>query len=121
MWPSFSLCAWRILKIRSCLRNPLAPGRSKDRAILVSSVIFFSFNSAMVIIRCHLRREFSKGGLLTQERLGQIAGRREGWFYAARRCASAKFSGSDRTVCRSELAILSRTSFMVSWILVLGL
>jgi len=44
-----------------------------------------------------------------------------GWFYAARRCASAKFSGSDRTVCRSELAIRSNTSFMVSWILVLGL
>src|SRR6266849_5372300 len=49
MCPSFSLCACRILKIRSCLRSPLAPGSSKDRAILVSSVIFFSFSSAMVI------------------------------------------------------------------------
>src|SRR5579864_1744567 len=49
MWPSFSLCAWRILKIRSCLRRPLAPGRSRDRAILVSSVMFFSLSSAMVI------------------------------------------------------------------------
>src|SRR5215470_4819530 len=49
MCPSFSLCACRILKIRSCLRRPLAPGSSKDRAILVSSVMFFSFSSAMVI------------------------------------------------------------------------
>src|SRR5512135_168615 len=50
MCPSFSLCACRILKMRSCLRRPLAPGSSKDRAILVSSVMFFSFSSAMVII-----------------------------------------------------------------------
>src|ERR1039458_6639239 len=49
MCPSFSLCACKILKMRSCLRSPLAPGSSKDRAILVSSVIFFSFSSAMVI------------------------------------------------------------------------
>src|SRR5271157_4036405 len=49
MCPSFSLCACRILKMRSCLRSPLAPGSSNDRAILVSSVIFFSFSSAMVI------------------------------------------------------------------------
>src|SRR3954468_13482806 len=49
MWPSFSLCACRILKIRSCLRSPLAPGRSSVRAIRVSSVMFFSFNSAMVM------------------------------------------------------------------------
>src|SRR5271157_2665648 len=50
MWPSFSLCACRILKIKSCLRIPLAPGSSKVLAILVSSVMFFSFNSAMVMI-----------------------------------------------------------------------
>src|SRR5271165_1179818 len=50
MWPSFSLCACRILKIRSCLRSPLAPGSSKVLAILVSSVMFFSFNSAIVMI-----------------------------------------------------------------------
>src|SRR6267378_4826428 len=49
MCPSFSLCACRILKMRSCLRSPLAPGSSKDRAILVSSVMFFSLSSAMVI------------------------------------------------------------------------
>src|SRR5512146_2668912 len=49
MWPSFSLCAWRILKIRSCLRRPLAPGRSSDRAMRVSSVMFFSLSSAMVM------------------------------------------------------------------------
>src|SRR5262249_55983246 len=50
MWPSFSLCAWRIFKIRSCLRMSLAPGRSSVRAILVSSVMFFSFSSAMVMV-----------------------------------------------------------------------
>src|SRR5579863_2813474 len=50
MWPSFSLCACRILKMRSCLRIPLAPGRSKVLAILVNSVMFFSFSSAMVMI-----------------------------------------------------------------------
>src|SRR3984957_1793661 len=50
MCPSFSLCACRILKMRSCLRSPLAPGSSKVLAILVSSVMFFSFNSAMVMI-----------------------------------------------------------------------
>src|ERR1700731_2330292 len=50
MWPSFSLCACRILKMRSCLRSPLAPGSSRVLAILVSSVMFFSFNSAMVMI-----------------------------------------------------------------------
>src|SRR3954453_9550307 len=36
--------------MRSCLRIPLAPGRSKVLAILVSSVMFFSFSSAMVMI-----------------------------------------------------------------------
>src|SRR6266849_741213 len=35
--------------MRSCLRRPLAPGRSRVRAILVSSVMFFSFSSAIVI------------------------------------------------------------------------
>src|SRR5271168_1221631 len=49
MWPSFSLWAWRILKIRSCLRRPLAPGISSVRAMRLSSVMFFSFNSEMVI------------------------------------------------------------------------
>src|SRR5215467_13301030 len=36
--------------MRSCLRMPLAPGRSRARAILVSSVMFFSFSSAIVIM-----------------------------------------------------------------------
>ena len=71
MWPSFSLCACRILKMRSCLRRPLAPGRSKVLAILVSSVMFFSFNSAMVMIHLNpctraifgsVNGRFSKGG-----------------------------------------------------------
>src|SRR6202162_2850335 len=60
MCPSFSLCACRILKMRSCLRSPLAPGSSKDRAILVSSVIFFSFSSAIVICTYV---GFSSGGI----------------------------------------------------------
>src|SRR5208282_4346124 len=62
MCPSFSLCACRILKMRSCLRSPLAPGSSNDRAILVSSVMFFSLSSAMVIftyVDCFLREGFS--------------------------------------------------------------
>src|ERR1019366_1309178 len=49
IWPSFSLWACRILKMRSCLRKPLAPGSSRVRAILVSSVMFFSFNSEIVM------------------------------------------------------------------------
>src|ERR1039458_2518489 len=66
MCPSFSLCACKILKMRSCLRSPLAPGSSNDRAILVSSVIFFSFSSAMVIFTYvdFLREGFSRDGLL---------------------------------------------------------
>src|SRR5271165_3998114 len=58
MWPSFSLWAWRILKIRSCLRMPLAPGRSRVRAILVNSVMFFSLSSAMVIRHLRGDRDF---------------------------------------------------------------
>src|SRR5271165_2872540 len=50
MWPSFSLWACRILKIRSCLRRPLAPGKSSCRAILVNSVMFFSLSSEIVIV-----------------------------------------------------------------------
>src|SRR2546425_8656426 len=73
MCPSFSLWAWRILKMRSCLRSPLAPGRSRDRAILVSSVIFFSLSSAMVIITY---RRFSRGD--TGEDLHRGSSRR-GW------------------------------------------
>src|ERR1035438_4165980 len=52
MCPSFSLCAWRILKIRSCLRRPLAPGISRVRAMRLSSVMFFSLSSAMVMFTC---------------------------------------------------------------------
>src|SRR5579859_1334280 len=86
MWPSFSLCACRILKMRSCLRIPLAPGRSKVLAILVSSVMFFSFSSAMVMI--HLNPctraysvvsagDFFEEG--TQERLILRQAGRRGW------------------------------------------
>src|SRR3954453_3571961 len=35
--------------MRSCLRRPEAPGRSSVRAMRVSSVMFFSFSSAMVM------------------------------------------------------------------------
>src|ERR1700691_3735134 len=86
MWPSFSLCACRILKIKSCLRIPLAPGKSKVLAILVSSVMFFSFSSAMVMI--HLNPctrassvvstgDFLKEG--TQERRKWYKAGRRGW------------------------------------------
>src|SRR5579859_6181293 len=86
MWPSFSLCACRILKIKSCLRIPLAPGRSKVLAILVSSVMFFSFNSAMVMIHLNPRTrtyslvsagDFQKEG--TQERRKYYQAGRRGW------------------------------------------
>src|SRR6516165_6931207 len=73
MCPSFSLCAWRILKIRSCLRRPLAPGRSSWRAILVSSVMFFSFSSEIVIVTYGdllQRRDVMAGGARGAARLG---------------------------------------------------
>src|ERR1700733_15607352 len=124
MWPSFSLWACRILKMRSCLRSPLAPGKSKVLAILVSSVMFFSLSSAMVMIHLNpcthvfvsVRGRFLKGGLHREDNTRQEGGA----VYAARRCASAKFSGSDKTACRSEPAIRDKTSFIVSGILVLG-
>src|SRR5208337_596519 len=65
MCPSFSLCACRILKMRSCLRRPLAPGSSRDRAIRVNSVMFFSFNSEIVM--------FTYGGF-AEGRAGGTAG-----------------------------------------------
>src|SRR5258707_11543314 len=99
MWPSFSLCAWRILKIRSCLRNPLAPGKSKDRAILVSSVIFFSLSSAMVIN--HLREDFSKGG--TQKRRIHRRGRKEGEKTQPRPVAQRNGSGRPATAAPPAL------------------
>ena len=64
MWPSFSLWAWRILKIRSCLRRPLAPGISRVRAMRLSSVMFFSFSSEMVIF--YLRWDVN-GGVARKE------------------------------------------------------
>src|ERR1700722_9008868 len=95
MWPSFSLCACRILKIRSCLRIPLAPGRSKVLAILVSSVMFFSFSSAMVMV--HLNPctktyclvsagDFLKEG--TQGRLEYHQAGRRGWLSSPPLCLS---------------------------------
>src|SRR6516162_9990668 len=62
--------------MRSCLRRPLAPGRSRDRAILVSSVMFFSLSSAMVID--HLQRDL-KGGAARKTFAGVPRGWRTGW------------------------------------------
>src|ERR1700724_93057 len=82
MWPSFSLCACRILKMRSCLRIPLAPGRSKVLAILVSSVMFFSFSSAMVMIHLNPRTRASSvvstGDFLRRGRRKDASGTRQG-------------------------------------------
>src|SRR5208283_3963483 len=95
IWPSFSLCACRILKIRSCLRIPLAPGRSKVLAILVNSVMFFSFSSAMVMIHlnpctkvCSLvaTGDFQKEG--TQERRKYYQAGRRGWLSSPPLCLS---------------------------------
>jgi hypothetical protein len=89
--------------------------------------MFFSFSSAMVMI--HLNPIHSNVQVsafsgdfqrrVSREDKNHEAGR-AGLFYAARRCASAKFSGSDRISCRSAPAIRSNTPFIVSWILVLG-
>src|SRR5438094_9693051 len=72
MWPSFSLCACRILKIRSCLVRPLAPGRSRVRAIFVSSVMFFSLSSAMVMVTYKgiVKRGVAQGRLPTARARG---------------------------------------------------
>jgi len=48
-------------------------------------------------------------------------GHAAGLVQAARRCASETFSGSENNAVRSESAIRSNTSFMVSWMRVLGL
>src|SRR5580692_11017889 len=83
MCPSFSLCAWRILKMRSCLRSPLAPGSSKVLAILVSSVMFFSLSSAMVMIhlnpvtqtyRFSVVGRFSKEGIQGRQKHHEAGG-----------------------------------------------
>src|SRR5208283_4838986 len=86
-----------------------------------------SFSSAMVMIHLnpiHSNVQVSAFSGDFQRRVFREdktpQGRRAGLFYAARRCASAKFSGSDNTSCRSAPAIRSKTPFIVSWILVLG-
>src|ERR1700678_10451 len=61
MCPSFSLCACRILKIRSCLRRPLVPAMSRPRASLPSSAILCSFNSEIVMF--YLEFDFKEGSL----------------------------------------------------------
>src|SRR5467141_2915101 len=45
MSPSFSACAWRILKINSCLRNPPTLWTLSSRAMVLRSVIVFSLSS----------------------------------------------------------------------------
>ena len=67
----------------------------------LGNIFFFQFCDGHYSV--HLRRDIFKGGLLRKDLANHGAG--GGAAYAARRCASAKFSGSDRTVCRSELAI----------------
>src|SRR5580692_4105746 len=95
MCPSFSLCACRILKMRSCLRSPLAPGSSKDRAILVSSVIFFSFSSAIVI--CTYEGFFLREGFSFSLAGMELLCRRAG----------------TRRSCFKQLAVVLRQSFLV--------
>src|ERR1700751_6091559 len=66
MCPSFSLCACRILKIRSCFRRPLVPAMSRPRASLLSSAILCSFNSEIVMF--YLGFEFLGGMFRTLRR-----------------------------------------------------
>src|SRR6185312_10589495 len=49
MWPSFSDWAWRILKMRSCLRRPEVPWMSRPRASLPSSAMLCSLSSEIVM------------------------------------------------------------------------
>src|ERR1039458_2422725 len=67
MWPSFSLWAWRILKMRSCLRRPEVPAMSRPRASLLSSAMLCSLGSEIVIFTW-----ISRGDLLPR---GEIAWR----------------------------------------------
>ena len=93
--------------MRSCLRRPLAPGSSRVRAILVSSVMFFSFSSEIVMFTYGEFAEGRAGGNCGNAPKGAAR-------YAARRCASVAVSGSRITSCRSESAIRFNTSLVVS-------
>src|SRR6202451_1117222 len=104
MWPSFSLCAWRILKIRSCLRSPLAPGKSKVLAILVSSVMFFSFNSAMVMY--HLNPRSPK--LVRLSAVVSVRGR-----FSKRRVTQGRQHQAGRRGCFMQPAVVPQQSSLV--------
>src|SRR5271163_946568 len=54
--------------MRSCLRRPLAPGSSRVRAMRVNSVMFFSFNSEIVM--------FTYGGICRKAGPEDSAGKR---------------------------------------------
>src|SRR5215469_4083455 len=62
---------------------PLAPGRSSERAIFVSSVMFFSLSSAMVI--GHLRRIgiIRAGSKNCSGEFDQIKAGRRGWLLSS--------------------------------------
>src|SRR4051794_40707753 len=62
--------------MRSCLRRPLAPGISRVRAMRLSSVMFFSLSSAMVMFTCEGRMEVGRtgGGTCSEESGGSVDG-----------------------------------------------
>src|SRR5215470_15022034 len=122
--------------MRSCLRRPLAPGRSRVRAIFVSSVMFFSFSSAIVIFTYGIFFVIDKGGLRQFDLRGEnvrLSGQPENpsaeadgisgkQYYAARRCGSATCPGTEITDSGSSaLPTRTSTSFIVSWMRVFGL
>src|SRR5579863_2123360 len=69
--------------MRSCLRRPLAPGSSRFRAILVNSVMFFSFSSEIVIGFDSPTEDFAEG---------RAGGTFEGMRRSAARLCSAPLS-----------------------------
>src|SRR6516164_8215568 len=70
--------------MRSCLRRPLAPGSSRVRAMRVNSVMFFSFNSEIVM--------FTYGEFFAEGRAGGSCGKRAKG--AARLCCAPLRFGS---------------------------
>src|SRR4051812_47882215 len=91
--------------MRSCLRSPLAPGSSSERAMRVSSVMFFSFSSAMVMItygKLLQRRVIRKQEIETSKGSGGISPRRA----RGGGCLSSLPLRLERFFCRVHYPIL---------------
>jgi len=99
------------------LRRPLARADPKIGDLgQLSYVFFFEFSDGHFSTCEEIFKEGQQ-----KERLALAEAEGGAWVQAARLCASAKCSAFSQYACRSETAIRSRTSFMVSWMRVLGL